>query len=235
MDFDVFQLRSSDLDTANLSEYRKGAYGIENWFGVELKTVNTKCKFALVVYLHKKSPTSVLVEIFRKVDGCWGKKNVLVPILPELLKKLTVNTSFRDFVVDFKGKAFIKGFHNCTGFGNRPSYDLCKNTNAFNFLKSYGNSLATALAYGDVVHDILEGSEFNDKIYDVQNFVNEMKETGLYSCGIRNVTKRIADIQDDIMDEDKSTRKNYETWQGAVDVLAQYGIEYKREKDEVWP
>ena len=235
MDIDVFQLKSSDFDTATLPDYRKGAYGISQWFGVELKTVNTKCKFAMVVYQHKKSPNSAMVEIFKKVDGLWDNKNVLIPIAPDLFKRLMLTNPFNGYVVEFRGHAFIKGlrFEDCKS--KRPSYDLCKRTNAFDFIKIYGNSLATALAYGDVVHDISEGSEFNDKIYDVQNFVNEMKETGLYACGIRNATERIKDIQEDIVEEDKTTRESYETWQSAVDTLAQYGIEYKREKDEVWP
>lgn len=232
---DVFRMKCSDFDTANLPDYRKGVYGVTSCFGVSLNPVDTKCHFALVVYQHKRSINSVMVEIFKKT-GYWddGGKD-LVPIPFETLKKMTSNI-FHNLIVEYKGHAFIKGMKSENLTSLRPSFELCKWTNAFDFLKQYGNALATALAYADVVHNLDEGAEFNMKIYDIQNFVNEMKETGLYASGIRNATERIKNIQEDMVEEDKSTRENYETWQSAVDTLAQYGIEYKRDKDEaVWP
>jgi hypothetical protein len=232
---DVFRMKCSDFDTANLPDYRKGVYGVTSNFGVSLNQVDTKCHFALVVYQHKRSINSVMVEIVRK-PGYWddGGKD-LVPIPFETLKKLTSN-HFHNLIVECKGHALIKGMKSENFTSLRPSFELCKWTNAFDFLKQYGNALATALAYADDVHDLDEGEEFNACIADIQNFVNEMKETGLYACGIRNATERIKDIQEDMVEEDKSTRENYETWQSAVDTLAQYGIEYKRDKDEaVWP
>ena len=235
MDLDVFQMRCSDFDAASLSGYRRAAYGIKQKFGVELRNVNSVCQFALVVHQHKKSPNSVMVEVFKCSLPDWSKKYVLTPINPDNFKKMMLTNPFCGYVVNFNGHAFIKGMRFEDNSSKRPSFELCRRSNAFDFIKIYGNALATALAYGDVVHDISEGVEFNDKIYDVQNFVNEMKETGLYSCGIRNANERIKDIQADMVDEDNATRKNYETWQSAVDTLAHYGIEYKREKDEVWP
>ena len=235
---DVFQLRCSDMEAASLSDYRRGAYGISCWFGVKLQSVDTICKFAMVVHQHKKSPNSVLVEVFRKIDGEWewgDKKNVIVPISPEVMKKLTANTIFHDFVVEYKGHAFIKGMKIENPECKRPSYDLCQCTNAFDFLKKHGNALATALAYPDVVHDIDEGTEFNSLISDVRNFMNEMKGSGLFTCGINNANKRIKDIQENMVSEDKSIRENYEIWRSAVDTLAHYGIGYKREKAEpIW-
>ena len=165
-----------------------------------------------------------------------AKKPILVPISAETLKKFTAKTQFHDFVVDFKGHGFIKGMKSENFTTLRPSYDLCLWTNAIDFLKRYGHAFATALTYSDVVHDIDEGEEFNANIANVKNFVNEMNETGLYSCGIRAANERIKDIQSDLVTEDKVTRENYETWRSGVDTLLHYGIEYKREKDEeVWP
>lgn len=232
---DLFKMKCACLSPATLSDYRRGAYGVTSCFGVELKPVNTKCKFALVVHQHKTSINSVMVEIFSKA-GYWDGKDDLVPISPDVLKKLTVNTEFHDLVVEFKGHAFIKGMKSENYTSLRPSYELCSWTNAYDFIKRYGNALATALAYSDVVHNLDEGAEFNLKIYDVQNFVNEMKETGLFACGIKNATARIKDIQEDMVKEDEATRDNYATWRSAVETLADFGIEYKREKDEaVWP
>ena len=232
---DVFRMKCSDFDTANLPDYRKGVYGVTSCFGVSLNPVDTRCQFALVVYQHKRSINSVMVEIVKK-PGYWdnGGKG-MVPVSFETLKKLTSNY-FYNYIVEYKGHAFIKGMKSENLTSLRPSQDLCKWTNAFDFLKNYGNALATALAYADVVHSLDDGAEFNACIEDIQNFMNEMKETGLYACGIRNATERIKDIQHDMVEEDKSTRENYEVWQSAVDTLAHYGIEYKREKDDaVWP
>jgi hypothetical protein len=228
-------MKCSDFDTANLPDYRRGVYGVTTCFGVSLNPVDTKCHFALVVYQHKRSINTVMVEIFKK-PGYWGDGGKdLVPISFETLKKLTSN-HFHNLVVEYKGHAFIKGMKSENYTSLRPSYELCSWTNAYDFLKKYGNALATALAYSDVVHDIDEGEEFNACIADIQNFVNEMKETGLYACGIRNANARIKDIQEDMVEEDKATRDNYSAWRSAVETLADFGIEYKREKDEaVWP
>lgn len=234
IEMDIFKMRCSEFDAANLSDYRRGAFGISQYFGVELKSVDTKCKFALVVHQHKKSLGSVMVEIFKYILPENAKKPTLVPIPPETLKKLT-NNIFHNMIVEFKGHGFIKGMKYADCVTLRPSYDLCCGTNAYDFIKNYGNALATALAYPDDVHDLDEGAEFNMKIYDIQNFVHEMDETGLYTCGIKNATARIKGIQEDMVAEDKTIREHFATWHSALDTLAHYGIEYKREKDSVWP
>ena len=232
---DIFQMRCSEFDAANLPDYRRGAYGVADDFGVELKSVDTRQNFAMVVYQHKKSPNSVLVELFKYILPDNAKKPTLVPIPSETLKKLTIGNDFHNFVVEFKGHGFIKGMHQKTLFSKRPSYELCQNTNAYEFIRLFGHALATALAYKGVVNSIDDGLEFNEKIFAVREFLNEMNEIGQYSCGIKNASRRIADLQEQMVREDEATRRNYETYNSAVAILARYGIEYENKRKEEPP
>ena len=231
---DLFQLKVSELDAANIPGYRRGAYGVARSFGIEYtKNVNSLSHFALV--LHKKNtyPYDTLVEVLYKPTDYWGGKvDDIVPIPPEVWKKVCSINPFFQNMVEVNGRMFIKGL--ACGWGDPnpgyPSYELCEQSNAFSFLKEYGSALATVMKYPNVVHSISDGIEFNDKISSVLLFIGEIAGTGINAMGITNCQDRIACLLDDIKEEEESFCSVNQRYLQAVETLEKYGIEVKKKK-----
>ena len=228
---DVFKTKCSMFDATRMKGYNRSAFASSSSFGVQFKNVDFMTKFALVIHQNDYNKSDVLVEIFHMAEGdSWhDKKKKVVPLSYDVLKKLVIGTSYEYAIVNREGRGFIYGLR-CDGLWLRPSYEMCHNTNAWDFFRVYGSALAAALKYPDVIHDLNEGMEFNEKIHDIINFDNEMKGSGLYACGIENSRKRIDDLLKELEDEDKEISSNHRTFAEAVETLRQYGITYKKRK-----
>ena len=227
---DVFRVRCSKFNATTLTGYRKGAYAIATVFGTAFKNLDYETRFGMVIHQNMDNGKDVLVEVFQLKNGDWIDKNsIAVPIPYETLKKLTVGTNFHDLVVDRDGHAFISGMSWYEDY-DRPSCEMCRNTNAWDFFRAYGAALSPALKYPDVVHDLADGVEFNEKVHDIINFSNEMGGFGIYACGIENERKRINNIQKEMEEEDRETSDGHRRYAEAIETLEQYGINYKKRK-----
>jgi len=227
---DVFRVRCSKFNAITLTGYRKGAYAIATVFGTAFKNINYETMFGMVIHQNMDNGKDVLVEVFQLKNGDWmDKKHRAAPIPYETLKKLTIGTNFHDLVVDRDGHAFISGLAWDLDY-IRPSYEMCRNSHAWDFFRTYGAALAIALKYPDVVHDLTDGLEFDEKVHDIINFASEMKGSGLYTLGIENARKKISSIQEEMEEEDRETSESHRQFSEAVETLEQYGINYKKRK-----
>ena len=238
----LFQMKSDNFDVAPLPGRRRGAYGVSNRLGFELKNVNTRHLFAMMVHQSNADPSDVLVELFHKKAETWNQneyKGGWISLSMSDLNRLTIGTAYHSLLVEVNGRAFIKGLRVVMTNGLRPSYVLCHESYAHEFLRAHGNAIATALTYPDTVSGIAEGFEFNDCIRKINCFVVEMTGHGAYGSAIRRITESLADYRKDLSEEEEFSRKNHEAYECGISKLAQFGIEYHRREKErkqpLWP
>ena len=229
MGMDLFQLKVDNVGCcATLPGYKRAAYGVTSLFGVGNCNICSLRHFALGAHLNQ-SNGDMLVEIISQMDGDWGTETEYAPIDGGLFCKLILDVpDFNKKVVYMNGRLFFRGYDaKDTPEGISHSYSRCMKTNAFAFLRGYGNDLATALTFPDKVRSIASGTHFNALVSRVAQFKDENAGEGTISYEISRLKKSIERTQADIADIDKELRHCNEIYARSNEVLAKYGITYK--------
>ena len=221
---DVVRTKCSNINSATLPGYRKGAYIISTSFGISFKNLDYESRFGVVMHQNMTDKGDILAEIFQIVNG---RDTITVPY--ETLKKLTIGTKFHDMVVDRNGHGFISGLEFEDDF-IRPSLEMCRNSKALEFLRVYGTALSIALKYPDVVHSLEDGVEFNMKVRDIIAFDDEMNGNGIYTRCIEDTKTRIEGILKEMESDDREIAESHRQFSEAVELLKHYGINYQKRK-----
>lgn len=217
----IMLANSSRINMMKMDGYSRRAFRT-GMMGTIVKNISTICHFNLVAFQNRKNKHDVLVEIR------WGKGTKIdMGIDPKWMKTFIAGTKWEDMFVEIDGRSFIVGDNGEAYLTSTPSVHNVNNSNAFSFLEQCGDALATGFAFPDRATTLEDGFRMALLLNQVRDYAFSSRKGGKYECESLHYQKKIEHCLSNIETIEHDQRSDHEEYNSGIEVLRNYGIEYK--------